>query len=1235
MRLISDIEISDFRYFLVLDDTKSAQRWFLFSEIHPENFAKLGKARYENSLTLKMLTSKSRLEYMTESISRSKKTGEIKAYGRTPILDKVMQAFIEARDFSYPKDSIFVNETRFDPLPERDYTASYGGRAVSFRQEEGLYSKLEFSTPEISVNLQSNFKIKIPQKIPYETIDQAKVRNNADVVSIDKVDFKALNSMIDLSWYWDKDTGVRKKDYKAIHSIVEFEVNTVTPMIRKIIENQKNGIKTLIGCDIESTGFGLLDLSATNPSKDFMTTIQLSWDDDMGRIMFFHMKYFKNVDLQYVLKRLYPLFKYGATSTEFELIYDEEGNEINEVVTVLKEWYELTGHNSSFDSRGTLSEGYQFFFDHDTLQMAFNINPTVIKGSKGLKHLVKRFLGVEMPELGELLGKGNEGKFHYLSDEEVARIYGCADVDQARQIFKFLRGLMSDKMFKSYSQLDPITWYLTAQSEYYGMTEDVDLIDVVYRRLKKDLKTIEETIYSYVGAVLSHRVTMMMNGKLDMDDDLDVSLEGHRYVFKLKGDELRHVMYKQLKYPVLVKTKKGDAAVNKEAIQKLLYKKNAKSSNILKEDIKSDNGEVLVKAELFNSYKYPLCYLLRVFADLTKEYDTYYKPMEEEDLEGRLFKRISTTNVETRRLSSAAQILKKSVKDAIIPYNEDYYLGDWDLAQVEDRWFTSEAGDMEGIKRSDNPESDVHTSNASLMFGILPHLISKLLRTMAKAFGFGIPYGLSDFKLTERLFTVYNEENALQTRILKAKFESAKAKTMKFLKSIRESALIPRDLPKNLRDFLGLKEDDVVSMVYNKNGFYRYFILNNVLGDRKREEAIGRQAGNYPIQSGTADLYRLLLKRFTATLEKYGIRDKIIFHMYIHDELLFSIHKSIDPRLIAKIVQESCVVRVKGHTKYYVGLNFGHSWGDCKKDINEIPALLLERMHKEFSTYELNSWTDNPKEIIMPMIEKYKRTRVLEVMDEIQPNFREGCLDIKNIAENFTNYMVRSYTYENSRAYEPRKIYSFEEKKDITDDTDNFLSCLCTLLIKEELENVSVLVDDKVYTAKEYSDMRIASTVVSEVEIDLEDMFDESDNLDEIELEETGDAELDYWSFDENESEMYEHVSNMYFDDTEDEDSKLFEVKPKEFKHITRLNKVTKVYLTKRSNSEKIKEFLKPYMMSGGDIFMIETPIGTTTLAGRYKADLDSLDNLLDELNSSKKGGNDIWQGSTKTERKM
>ena len=1226
MRLVSNVNLDGFNYFLVLDDTRGAMKWILYSEIHPSKYTLTGPEQFEDALTLTKLSKSSNPEYVVESLVRSKKTGVSKVFRSTRMLDRILRAFTDARDLSYPSSSILVNEDVYKPFRMRKFVANYRTFFIDYEQEDSLYKKLSFSTDVIRVNLQYYPDIKVPRGLVYSEIKRSD-SSLSDKVSINQINVESLGNIVDLSWYKNVETGEVLKDYHLITTKEDLESKVFTPIVRYIIDNKGDvKDKPLISLDTETEGFNLLNLSEENSDRDRITTIQFSWKDDQGVIICLNMDHFENVSPKYVVERFGELFipRFDGKDFKVKLLFDESGIAIDEEVTLNRKWYNLVGQHSMFDIRAIYSEGVRYWFDHDTLQMAFNINPTNFKRSKGLKQMTRFFFKHETPELSDLLGKGNEGCFHLLKDPEIVRIYGCSDTDYTRKIYYKLLKIMPKKMYNSYSQLDPVTWYECAKAEYYGMRLEEDLVGANAKTIQEDMKLLEDLVYTYVGSILSYRTNLMSKGKLNNfskgedstneKEDIVMTKE-NKYVFKLSGNDLRHVLYTILNYPVLGKSEKtGAPSLDSFTMAKLLNITNESSSNILKEDVISSDGKtVILSSKKFNNYKYPLCYILKQFKLLEKEFTTYYKPFLKENLEGRLFKGISTTNIETRRLSSAAQIIKKSLKKAVISHGPDWSLADWDLDQVEARIFTSEAGDVVGIEKLSNPENDYHTENASDMYKIPAHLVDHATRTKSKKIGFGIPYSLGDRKLCEDLFFEVNDKNLAETKLMRKLFETSKQLEMDYLNGIRSRSITPVDVPVEIKRFWGLSDDAKVGLVVSANGFWRYFPLDTVLGDRYKEGVIQRASGNFPIQEYAADLFRFILGRFVKNIHKYGLENKIILHMFIHDEILFSFHKSIDPRLIAKICADSCMFKLKNHTNYFIGLNFGDSWLDCKDDYKELPARLLKEISEDWGTYEPREWTDNPNDIILPLLADFKLKRILDTLEELSPNYKTDGINVSQVTETFVNYKVRSYLYENGLSYSPLMQYSSQAGKEVPKDEDSFLSYLCKLLIDNDLGYVSLMINEEVMSVIDYVKTR---EIIPSKEDGGFSLLDDEDG----DGFESGDF---FWSFDSNEDPgevdyMSMHVTNMYSDNPKDDENSpdnLIKVDNPNYRNILELSRGVTLTVRRLTYYPRVLEFIEKYKSARGKKVFIKSSVGVKSAPVTYDLDLNALDKFLDGLN--------------------
>ena len=197
MRLISKINVSGLNYFVILCDTKSSQEWYLVSQIHPKNFAKVDEAQLENSLVTSDLYTTNYKDYIVEAIKRSKKTGKVQTLRKTGlvnILDKILESYIDARDLAYPKENILSNssETAFENI--ESFSAMYGSYRISYKKDEGVYLYLSFKANGLDLDFSTNSKIKLPKGL--EFVDEVSSGpSNIDIASLPNININTLSSI--------------------------------------------------------------------------------------------------------------------------------------------------------------------------------------------------------------------------------------------------------------------------------------------------------------------------------------------------------------------------------------------------------------------------------------------------------------------------------------------------------------------------------------------------------------------------------------------------------------------------------------------------------------------------------------------------------------------------------------------------------------------------------------------------------------------------------------------------------------------------------------------------------------------------------------------------------------------------------------------------------------------------------------------------------------------------------
>lgn len=1126
MVLAGELTVNGISYFLASKDLAKVETFYLISKIHKDDLFETSmgeEAKYPVMTGVSDLGSVYNEGYLIGAVKKSKVTGVVKKVGNADALNVVLEALRYAKCYHFGTDSIKINDTTVNFGKEDvNFYASDNNLTYSFLKSDGVLQRLLLQYRGTKMDLQP---VKFNPDV--KGLEYVEVKNslqrNLQIATLSTVSYEQLKNLVDLSWYEDAVTHQKKKDYKSVKSTYEFETLVMQPLIDAIVAAQEKGEVVDVGLDVETTGLNIYDLSDDNEDKDRIVTIQLSWEDNQGVIIFFDMEHFANVDKEYVLNRLdflrgfyeeqeITIFDVPEVSNTVDnnnksqtsaLIAFEDDFGIDNFDDVLedavvteqlvdsnRELYtlvprtvrikrnaiNLTGHNVMFDARVCFSEGHTYWFNDDTLQISFNINPQSVRGDNKLKNLTRRILQHETPELTTILGKGNEDKFRYLQDEEVVKVYGCADTDYARLILKVLRKLLGPELYQRYRLQDMPLINILAQSEYWGMTTDYENVVKLANTTVANIKRLQEYCYSYVGNYIEYRTKLNklkynLQAGLITEEEYDarrksVTFEDSAYYeFDFKASQLRQVLFEVLGYPVISYTEGANPLpkVDKYVIKKLLREKyknqEGNPGQLLKHDIISTEVSIeeynrlkagtpsevkkakslcLISAEEFNKLKYPLALIVQKYSELNKEFTSYYNPIINENKEGKLFKGYNMARIETRRISNPGQTMKGSLKAMILPSTDDFYNLDFDMSQIEFRLMASLSEHTPIIKKMKNPESDYHTETASMVNHIPPHMVTKKQRKAAKSVSFGIPYGLGEYSLCESMFGEVNEDTLFKTRLALADWIAANEPIMNYLEEVRNNALKPVPMSDDLREFLDMYKKEVnpktkkkeyvldtngnkipqpVGRVYNKYSFSRMFPLSDGILDGSDKSAIGkirRPAGNYPIQSFAAEVFRIILIRFYNACRAYGIEDKVRWHMLIHDELLCSVHKSVNPFLMYKIVKQACMITFKGHTNYYVGINIGNSWAECKDDAREAPVIFVDRMIEKYDRGELNftDWWDNPWQYIEPLRTQYLYDRVYEVVKLLQPNIDNEPIDIPLLLDTFTNYTVRSYVYD-------------------------------------------------------------------------------------------------------------------------------------------------------------------------------------------------------------------------------
>ena len=1029
MYLLGTLRYKGVTNYCIMKQSSSTTRVYVVSSLSKGDRARalLGKPLEDTQLTSILSFNKFRLtkDYVIAGFVVKRYGGDLMYMGNKDIVDTTLALLSKRQEYTFKPDEVIdnhteVKNTNLGNVETNMFAAKNDECSLEYSTDDGIfnYYRITYKTDYMGVDYYPDIKIfdKITMSDFTDKSTSAQ-RNYIKGLNLPSITMADLNANLDMSWY-------NGKSYKSVKTKEEFEAYVMQPLTRAYREAVKNGEELLFALDTETTGLNIYNLKDSNPDKSHICATPLSWEDNQGVVVFNAMKYFSNISPEYMLERLKPFL-------------EEDGGDVvvNGITTHIdRKNVNLIGHNVMYDGRVLYDNGTTPIWDNDTMQMAFNLDPKAAKGrfNNKLKGITRRLFGHETPELTDILGKGNEDKYSYLQHEEVAVVYGCADADYTRLVYKSLRAMMSDEQYKVYRQQDMPMINQLYISEYNGLKVDGAEVAKLADILKRDLDLIHNFLQKYAGNFIAKK-NKITNYRVELDAGTmtpeeyseavnDIEVSGNEiYEFSMKASEYRR-LFDKFNYPVLERTDSGEVKTDKYVLKKLQTKKLDTPSTAMKEDLVSEDGSVLLSAETFNSLKYPLAYAISQYKSLEKEYTSYYKPFVEMNMEDRLFKSYSMSRIETFRIMNPLQTIKSNLKELVKPFDDDYYLMDFDMAQVEYRIMVSLAHQNNMVERLKDPENDFHTESAAAITETEPHLIDKKTRKQFKAVNFGIPYGLSDYNLCDKLFGNTKKQDMVHTRLLKQKFEDANKNVIASLTRARDKALIPVELSHDFKKFCGYITEEVdvktgkiveqekpVGMVQNLYGRYRLFDLSNM--DKKKEGDIRRAAGNFPIQATAAELFRIILIRFANRCKKEGITDKIKWNMLIHDELLLSVHKSLNPYYMYKLIEEECMVTFPGHTDYFVGINAGLTWAECKDDLREAPVGFVRQQKAKWDNGELEKdvWIDDPWDYVKDDMMEYFKNRIYEVFNEIQPGLGKDPIDFNLLLNEMKNYTVRNY----------------------------------------------------------------------------------------------------------------------------------------------------------------------------------------------------------------------------------
>lgn len=958
-----------------------------------------------------------------------------KQYGSIQVLDLVYRNIVET-----------MRKSRLDKTYRMDLGEEIYESGESYiRIHLGKYEEIVLKSDSFSLTATSIDKLNLkPRALGQLLVDAAPNSVKYNTATFLDASMEYLERMgFDTGW-------IERfhKEYIPIHSVEDWDNLVVPALIREFTrwKREKDFPYFLVSVDYESTGLNAFCEKAT--VRDKAVYFSISFKDHQSFGVFLDMENFDNADIEGIAERLTYL-------TQIDPLEDRDIVLSSGILHCELKRSELTvtAHNMMIDRRFGFTVGADVWFNLCTLQLSFNLDPFMTRGNNGLKYNVHKQFGIEYADLADICGKRNMGMFRYLTDKRVIMMYGCADTDWHRLWAKeLIKGVKSCTEYygvdhvEQHMKLDAIYMNSKADNDYQGMRINFEEFAKEKAELDRILNLYYDFMAQYVGRVqeyknYEHLVLAAQRSGVEISDLRKPNLDGAPtyHIDKWTGNALLKVLFEVLGYPKLVWTTQNkkaklagkpftpQPAVNVEAIEYYLqYKTTATEEQIEKalahqeslEDlhlaslyIKSDyvdpvTKKVLISKKEFNSFRLPFFQVLLKISPIIKTLTSELNPVVETKSNYK-FAFCNTASAVTRRDLNPLQTVSAEGKYHYLPYDENYNNLDVDQSAVEIRILYGLSKDENLIQPINSPEKDSHTETAALMHQRPAYTIDKKTRKGIKFLAFGRPYGKEVYSSCKSFYGDNSPEHMAEMAYLFSLYDDKLSSVMEVLTKVRDAMDIPVDAPEWLRWHLEMDPDKKYGRMINAYGYTQHMEIRD--GDEGFRQAMRRKAGNFIIQGFAANFIRQLYVRLLKAFWKRGwIQNRLIrLHLTVHDEILFSYHKSLNPVEVMIIVHESLTVQIKGFPTFFVGINFGHSWGEAKDDNSELPVLLVKELQ---DAYKAGEYQAPPEEDHIEFFKKKKRDYLIRrVAKELKTiNENKNVWHLEKLSDMFTNYTVRA-----------------------------------------------------------------------------------------------------------------------------------------------------------------------------------------------------------------------------------
>jgi DNA polymerase I len=265
--------------------------------------------------------------------------------------------------------------------------------------------------------------------------------------------------------------------------------------------------------------------------------------------------------------------------------------------------------------------------------------------------------------------------------------------------------------------------------------------------------------------------------------------------------------------------------------------------------------------------------------------------------------RVITTDPNLQNIPIRTEV-GQQIRRAVVPGRPGAVLLSADYSQIELRVLahvTRDPGLLEAFRRGE----DIHTVTAAEVFRVPARDVTSEMRRRAKAFNYGIAYGISDFGLAAQLSIGRAEAQAFMDA-----YFARYPRVQEYMRSVVEQA----------------RRQGYVTTLLGRRRYLPDILSRN----RVIREAAERVAINTPIQGTAADIIKIaMLRIYKDVVSAEGGVEMIL---QIHDELLFELSPDAIPR-VAPMVRDRMEQAYPLAAPLSVRLAAGPTW----QDLTDIP----------------------------------------------------------------------------------------------------------------------------------------------------------------------------------------------------------------------------------------------------------------------------------------------------------